>query len=137
MVAENSSKLKGKFVEIVGHYLPTSPTKEFVFDKEAVTKWLSQGVQPSNTVAKLLNANGFDLPVHQNAPRKPRKEPKEEPKAAPAPAAEEAPVEAPAEEAPAEASEAPAEEAAPEAPAEEAPVEEEKPADTVEDESAA
>lgn len=133
MVAEDSSKLQGKAVGILGHYIPTLPDKPFVFDKEAVTLWLSRGAQPSNTVAKLLNMNGFDLPVHKHAEAKPRKAPKEEtPVAAPADAAEATPAadEATAEEPAAEvvAEETPAEEAvASETAPEETPAEESTP----------
>lgn len=136
MVAEDSSKLQGKAVGILGHYIPTLPDKPFVFDKEAVTLWLSRGAQPSNTVAKLLNMNGFDLPVHKHAEAKPKKAPKEEtPAAAPVAAAEDAPVaddaqteEPAAEQAETVAEETPAEEpAAEETAPEEAPAEESTP----------
>lgn len=139
MVAEDSSKLQGKAVGILGHYIPTLPDKPFVFDKEAVTLWLSRGAQPSNTVAKLLNMNGFDLPVHKHAEAKPKKAPKEEtPAAAPAPAAE-APVadEAPSEEPAAEQAEPTVEETPAEAPVAEETAPEEAPAEESTPEEAA
>lgn len=92
VVTEDSAKLQGKVTSVVGHYQPTHPDKPLVINKEEIQEWISKGAQPSNTVAKLLNKEGFDLKVHVNAPAKPKKEPKEEaPKAAPAaaPAAEE------------------------------------------------
>ncbi len=91
VVTEDSAKLQGKVTSVVGHYQPTHPEKPLVINKEEIQMWLSKGAQPSNTVAKLLNKEGFDLKVHQSAPAKPKKEPKEEaPKAAqPAPVAEE------------------------------------------------
>jgi len=73
VAADQSEKLNGKVVEILGHYDPAATDKPFVFDKEKVQGWLSKGGMPSNTVAKLLNKNGFDLPVHQYAVAKPKK----------------------------------------------------------------
>lgn len=73
VAAEQGEKLDGKVVEILGHYEPAAEAKPFVFDKEKVQGWLSKGALPSNTVAKLLNKQGFDLPVHLYAEAKPRK----------------------------------------------------------------
>lgn len=73
VAADGSEKLNGKVVEILGHYEPAAKDKPFVFDKEKVQGWLGKGGVPSNTVAKLLNMNGFDLPVHQHAEAKPKK----------------------------------------------------------------
>ena len=73
VAAEQGKKVKGAVVEILGHYEPAAKDKPFVFDKEKVQGWIARGGMPSNTVAKLLNMNGFTLPVHQNAPAKPRK----------------------------------------------------------------
>jgi len=73
VAAEQGEKLDGKVVEILGHYEPAAKEKPFVFDKERVQAWLSKGGMPSNTVAKLLNMNGFDLPIKMNAEAKPRK----------------------------------------------------------------
>jgi small subunit ribosomal protein S16 len=129
VVAEKSEKLDGKVVATVGYYIPTGVEKILKIDKEAVTGWLAKGVIASNTVAKLLNTQGFSLPVEMAPVRPAKKAPKEEPVKAPSAeplatgeekveeAAEEVVKEeevaepTPAEEAPAE--EAPAEEAAP------------------------
>ena len=73
VAAEQGEKLDGKVVEILGHYEPAAKSKLFVFDKEKVQGWLAKGGVPSNTVAKLLNMNGFDLPVHLRAEGKPKK----------------------------------------------------------------
>jgi len=73
VAAEQGKKLDGKVVEILGHYEPAAKDKPFVFDREKVQGWLAKGGMPSNTVAKLLNMNGFDLPVHIRPEAKPRK----------------------------------------------------------------
>ncbi|MFH1088528.1 MAG: 30S ribosomal protein S16 [Patescibacteria group bacterium] len=71
-VAENSMPTDGKFVEIVGNYNPTAADQPFEVKKDRVEYWISKGAQPSNTVAKLLNKVGFNLPVEQGnkAPKK-------------------------------------------------------------------
>ena len=139
VVAEKTEKLNGKVVATVGHYIPTGTEKTLVIDKEAITAWIAKGVIASNTVAKLLNTQGFKLAVEMAPVRPAKKAPKEEPvAAAPAPAAEAAPAEATvSEEMPAEApaeevkseepvvEEAPAEEVVAEAPAAEEPAAEE------------
>lgn len=65
MVAENSKATDGKFVEIVGNYNPISAEQPLVIEEARIRYWLSQGATPSNTVARLLNRVGFDLPVEQ------------------------------------------------------------------------
>lgn len=114
----------GRYVYLLGSYNPH--TKALAIDKEKADYYLKNGARPSDRVARLLKANGVELPVWVKLeadkerklrnPEKLRKNQPEEPK-------EEAPVEA---EAPAEA-----EEAAPEAAAEtaEAPAEEASAAD--------
>lgn len=138
VAADRQEKLNGKVVEVLGHYDPAAKEKPFVFDKEKVQGWITKGGMPSNTVAKLLNMNGFNLPVHQNAVAKPKKKAQakldeaNKPVEAPAVVAE-APVETGGEEAVAE--DVSTEEAAVEAPVveetttEEAPIEEVAPAE--------
>ena len=114
VVQEHTAPIKGKFVESLGVYRPSSTPKEIKIDLERAKYWISVGARPSDTVAVLLKKEGVDNMDKFIAPRdKKRKKKKEVPEeevkaAAPAPAAE-----APAEEAKAEepAAEAPAEEA--------------------------
>jgi len=93
LVAEHSKPTDGSFVEIVGHYNPTAKDQPLTVNKERVQYWISKGALPTNSVSKLLNRTGFELPVEEKH-RKPKKEaPVEEPKATEtAPAATEAPV---------------------------------------------
>lgn len=53
VVAEKSRSIKGKFIEILGYYIPTGE-KIFHVNKEAILKWIARGAHPSNTVATLL-----------------------------------------------------------------------------------
>lgn len=48
-------KRESKAIEYIGHYSPI--TKEFTVDGDRVKYWMSQGAQPSTTVARLLIKN--------------------------------------------------------------------------------
>ena len=140
VVADARSPRDGHFIEKIGTYNPMlakDDAKRVILDGERAKHWLSVGAQPTDRVARFLDAAG----VKERAPRlnlkkgeagdkaKERAEEREakvaaavEAAAAAAPAPEPVAEEAPAVEAPAE--EAPVAEAAPEAaPAEEAPAE--------------
>ena len=80
MVAENSKPIDGKVVEVVGHYNPADLNKPLVLNKEVISAWIGKGAKPSNTVSKLLNKEGFHLPIHEHPVHPAKKAPKEEPK---------------------------------------------------------
>ncbi|MBU1446534.1 30S ribosomal protein S16 [Patescibacteria group bacterium] len=107
VVAEHSSAVKGKFQEILGHYLPSRNPKVLEYDEKKIKEWIAKGAKPSDTVASLLKRNGVSDMEKFIEPRTKKRKSKHEPEvkpeivAAPAPA-EEAPAEKPAEEAPAE-----------------------------------
>jgi len=156
VIADARSPRDGKFIEKIGTYNPLlakdSPER-IKLDGDRAKHWLSVGAQPTDRVARFLDAIGVKERAAKNNPNKGKpgekaveraEERAEKAKAAeeaaaeaaaapaPEPVAEEAPAAEPvAEEAPAEAAPA-AEEAAPvaeeapaaEATAEEAPVEE-------------
>ena len=50
----------GKVVAYVGSYNPH--TKEVQLDKESATKYLTNGAQPTERVAKILAGEGIELP---------------------------------------------------------------------------
>lgn len=138
VIADIRAPRDGKFIERIGSYNPLlakDDEKRVVLDLDRAKHWLSVGAQPSDRVARFLDAAGVLKREARNNPNKAKPGEKAterlEEKAEKAAAAEEAAKEAaaaPAEEAPAEeavaetpAEETPAaEEAAPEAPAEEA-----------------
>lgn len=146
VVADGRAPRDGKYIEKVGTHNPLLPKDHddrIKLDVERIQYWLDQGAQPSDRVARFLDAAGLMKREARNNPNKGKpgakalerieeqkekaeaaaeeaKEAKEAEKAAAAEA--KAAAEAPVEEAPAE--EAPAEEAPAEAPAEEAPAEE-------------
>lgn len=102
VVAEKARAVKGKFNEIIGHYLPSQKDPVFKVDAERVAFWVSKGAVPSDTVARLLTrqgVKGMEKFILRYAKRKPKNAPAEE--AAPAAPAAAPAVEAPAAEAPA------------------------------------
>jgi small subunit ribosomal protein S16 len=52
VIMENTTRRDGRPVEEVGYYDPIS--KNYKFDSQKIQKWLSNGVQPTETVANLL-----------------------------------------------------------------------------------
>jgi small subunit ribosomal protein S16 len=54
VVANKENKVKGRFVEIIGHYLPNYDPKVFECQEDRIKYWISQGAKPSDTVARLL-----------------------------------------------------------------------------------
>lgn len=133
VVADSRNPRDGKYLERLGTYNPLLPKdsgERVKLDTERAAHWLKVGAQPSDRVARFLDAAGLMKRTAKNNPKKaePGEKAKERAEERAAKAAEaEAAANAPAEEeAPAEvAAEAPAEEtvaeAAPEAVAEEAP----------------
>lgn len=82
----------GKVVAYVGSYNPH--TKEVQLDKESATKYLTNGAQPTERVAKILAGEGIELPKwvkagnteRKRAIRNPEKLRKNQPKEEEAPA---------------------------------------------------
>ncbi len=82
VVADKARAVKGKFLEIVGHYLPQQNPPVLKVDADRVTHWIGKGAQPSNTLARLLKhegVQGMDRFILRYVKRKPRGE---EPEAA-------------------------------------------------------
>ncbi len=101
VVAEKARPVKGKFLEIVGHYLPARDPVIFEHNDERIQFWVGKGAIPSDTAARLLKKAGLkdmDKFIQRYAKQKSKKE--QPAKAAAAPAAP-APVEAKTEEKPA------------------------------------
>ena len=134
VAADSRMPRDGRFIEKLGTYnplLPKDSEDRVKMDMDRIQHWLGHGAQPTDRIARMLEASGVLPKTERNNPKKGElgikakerleaKEAKSEEAATEAPA-EEAAAEAPAEEA---ATEAPAEEAATEAPAEQAPAEE-------------
>jgi small subunit ribosomal protein S16 len=57
IVTDSRSPRDGRFIEVIGSYNPLlAPTDEsrIQIDGEKAKKWMSQGAQPTDVVAKLL-----------------------------------------------------------------------------------
>ena len=117
VVADARSPRDGRFIERIGSYNPLlakDDEKRVVLDAERAKHWLERGAQPTDRVARFLDAAGVKERSARNNPKKaePGEKAKEraEERAAKLAAAEEAanaPAETPAEDVPAvEATEA-------------------------------
>lgn len=87
VVADKARAVKGKFHEIVGHYLPQQEKAVFQFDAGKVEAWVKKGAVPSDTVARILKRNGManmDKFIKRYPKRKSKNAPAEEAAAAPA-----------------------------------------------------
>ena len=102
VLAEKSAPAKGKFLEILGHYLPARDPVILEHKEERITHWISKGAIPSDTVARILakkGMKGLDKYFQKYAKQRPKGEEPPAPEAPAAPAAE-IKAEAPKEEAP-------------------------------------
>ncbi len=118
VAADSRMPRDGRFIEKLGTYnplLPKDSEERVKMDAERIQYWIGQGAQPTDRVARMLEAAGLKEKTERSNPQKgtPGKKAQERAEDKAAKAAEAA---APAEEAPAE--DAPAEEAAAEETAE-------------------
>lgn len=60
VVADSRTSRNGKSIEEIGTYDPMKDPSEFHVDEEAAKKWLANGAQPTETVAKILKASGIE-----------------------------------------------------------------------------
>ena len=60
VVADSRSPRDGRVIEEIGIYDPTKEPSVFNVNEEAAKKWLADGAQPTETVAKLLKKAGIE-----------------------------------------------------------------------------
>ncbi len=60
VVADSRSPRNGRFIEEIGTYDPMKEPSEFKVDEEAAKKWLNNGAQPTEQVAKILKILGIE-----------------------------------------------------------------------------
>lgn len=60
VVADSRSPRDGRFIDEIGIYDPTKEPSVFNVNEEAAKKWLADGAQPTEIVAKLLKKAGIE-----------------------------------------------------------------------------
>ena len=59
VVTDSRNARESRAIETIGHYNPRIEPVEFVVDADKVKSWIAKGAQPSDTVARLLQAAGI------------------------------------------------------------------------------
>ena len=59
IVADSRSPRDGRFIDEIGTYNPNTDPSEFKIDEEKAKKWLENGAQPTEVVAKLFKVAGI------------------------------------------------------------------------------
>ena len=58
VVADARAPRDGRFIEIVGRYNPQTDPSTIDLDAEKIRDWISKGAQPSESVRRLMKAQG-------------------------------------------------------------------------------
>jgi len=58
VAADSRAPRDGRFIEILGHYDPRQDPSVLTVDNDKAVKWLDEGAQPTERVAKLLQISG-------------------------------------------------------------------------------
>jgi small subunit ribosomal protein S16 len=58
VVADARSPRDGRFIEIVGRYNPQTQPSTIDLDADKIRDWVSKGAQPSESVKRLMKAQG-------------------------------------------------------------------------------
>ena len=60
VVADARSPRDGRFIDEIGTYDPNCDPSAIKVDEEAAKKWLSNGAQPTETVARIFKSAGIE-----------------------------------------------------------------------------
>ncbi len=60
VVADSRSPRDGKCIDEIGTYDPNTEPSTYKVDEEKAKKWLSNGAQPTEVVAKIFKAAGIE-----------------------------------------------------------------------------
>ena len=60
VVADSRSKRDGRCIEEIGTYDPTKDPSEYHVNEELAKKWLANGAQPTDTVARIFKNAGIE-----------------------------------------------------------------------------
>ena len=55
-VADSRARRDGRYIEQVGTYNPLTEPKKVTMDLEKIDTWIAQGAKPTETVARLIDA---------------------------------------------------------------------------------
>ena len=56
VVADSRARRDGRYIERVGTYNPLTEPKKVTMDLEKIDTWIAQGAKPTETVARLIDA---------------------------------------------------------------------------------
>jgi len=59
IVADANAPRDGRFIDVIGTYDPNQEPAAFKVDEEAAKKWIANGAQPTDIVAKLFKKAGI------------------------------------------------------------------------------
>ena len=59
IVADSKSPRDGRFIDEIGTYDPMTTPATYNVNEEAAKKWLANGAQPTETVARIFKATGI------------------------------------------------------------------------------
>ena len=69
VAADSRSPRDGRFIEILGTYEPREEPTRIKVDNAKAIRWLREGAQPTETVARILTASGAIEEWRTGAPR--------------------------------------------------------------------
>jgi len=62
VVMDSRAKAQGRTLDEVGQYHPLAENdQQIILNEDKIREWLSKGVQPSDTVRRLLNKSGVHI----------------------------------------------------------------------------
>ena len=70
VVADSRYPRDGRFIEILGHYNPTTNPATVKLDTDKAYEWIKKGAQPSDTVKTLLSQTGVLKRIHEETHKK-------------------------------------------------------------------
>lgn len=65
VVADSRKPRDGRFIEILGYYLPVTAENKVEVDAERALKWMMTGARPSETVTALFRKLGIMKKFHE------------------------------------------------------------------------
>ena len=60
IVADSRSPRDGRFIEEIGTYDPNNDPSTYNVNEELAKKWLANGAQPTDTVARIFKSAGIE-----------------------------------------------------------------------------